>query len=79
MLEYIYETKLLNLILVLLIYIHQKGLIGFVILTKIILIHMVVSLLKNFLNLLQNEMVIVYIQNIRFEKMIIFVQVIVYI
>ena len=46
---------------------------------KIILIVMVVFLLQNYLNLLENGMVIVYIQNIKYKKMIAIVPVIVYI
>ena len=41
----------LNLILVLLIYTHRKALIGFVTLTKIILINMDVFVHRNYLNL----------------------------
>ena len=52
MLEYIYETDLLNLILVLLIYTHLNVLIGFVIYMKIILIVMGLHHLENYLNLL---------------------------
>ena len=37
------------------------------------------KILKNYLNLLSNGMDIVYIQNIKYRKMIVFVQVIVYI
>ena len=46
----------------------SKKRIGLVILTKNFLIHMVVSVQRNYLNLLYNEMVIVCIQNIKYKK-----------
>ena len=45
-----------------------KGHFVFVISTKILLIVTVSSVLKNYLNLLYNEMDIVYILNIKFKK-----------
>ena len=46
---------------------------------KIILIVMVLFVQRNYLNILSNEMDIVYILNIKYRKMIVIVQVIVYI